>query len=1080
MPEITKAEFTRLLMENPDASNEEILAIAQQGERSAVGKAWDFVKTPLTDAPSRLAKQAGDYLDTRELGDEKELAFGLNKGHLKGFAAGALQGAGDLVSGFTSPLDLALTALGVGGAKAGAKGLLGISKGARQLEAGLQAPLAAEGVYNVGTGIAEGDYAKAGMGAIQGAGAGIGMKVAGTHSFPPAKVREAYMQSKGRENVQAPKVEKLDPEFSKATADAYDAMPHAPEDPAVAAAYKAMGDETSDQFMFLRDQAGVKMEPWTAEGQPYANSAEMMADVQKNNRLFYFPSEGGFGSTAAQGGNPLLQQGKSGIPINDEFRASHDYFGHAVEGNQFGPLGEERAYQAHRTMFPEDAVPALTTETRGQNSWVNSGAHLRDEAGNIPKKGEPGFVPPQNRPFAEQKTGLLPEEFQVAAPKTQADPSSTSRGSAQPASGIEGASSAPAYTPDDAARNIAALHSEHGGSTFNLAKGPLGGTPHYAVSIHKGREVKVPGKNVSPEQMQAFMAKNADLLQDPDNSVGTWFNQEDGNTYIDVSKTVPGLDDALKLARENDQLAIFDLQNFEEIKTPASGLTGAAPVAKPLAGNVAPEFHAVDQSTAPPAQGLKSPEGAEVIPFAGKSKVATEKAKLDAYRADAAEKRQAAGSVAGNLSSTAMAVAAPAAAMAISDDPDSQWDDIAKVVLGVGSVAALGHAGLSPKMVASLQKVFKQAPTESKGFTLVRNHLKKVYENKPEKAYEFLQRFMAKDVPSGGLEGIDLSQRTPLLKGVVKTAKVVDKTTGKTRTEAVLTPNTTKRLDALFEHAKTLGADWTKDGVELAKLIPDDEERRMFTRAFAALSPTTPLELNFLQTAIAYPMLRAGASPQDVLQALKNTPGHGMGNPGAKLGNLKRAAEGENLSGEKVQALDKGVFGKGDDEVPLDIHFLRALGAIEEKPPSKLLYQAINRAISKYAMEKHGLGAFDYMAPIWGAMRQLSRGDAGSGVAQLMKKVGLDQPSMFTGNPLARFKPEDFPGAQLGANNPAAKPAIDPQVLRALMYAGKEQPVKPPTPLRDAKKAGQKSFDFKTEPKHDPQLNLFRSGSFLK
>jgi hypothetical protein len=442
---------------------------------------------------------------------------------------------------------------------------------------------------------------------------------------------------------------------------------------------------------------------------------------------------------------------------------------------------------------------------------------------------------------------------------------------------------------------------------------------------------------------------------------------------------------------------------------------------------------------------------------AGNKALAAEKQRVDAFRAEAAAKR------AGQGATTAMAIAAPAAALGVPDDPDSQWDDVARLVLSAGGAAALGHAGLSAKMAKDLQKVFKQAPTESKGFTLVRNHLKKVFADKPQKAYELLQRFMAKDVPAGTLENIDLSKRKPLLNGVVRAQKVVDKATGKARTEVSLTPETTQRLDALFEHSKTLGADWTKDGAELAKLIPDAEERRMFTRAFAALSPTTPLELNFLQTAIAYPMLRAGSSPQDVLQALQKEAGHGMGNPGAKLPNLKRAAQGEDLKGEKVQALDKGVFGKGSDEVPLDIHFLRALGAIEEKPPSKLLYQAINRAIAKYAKEQHGLGAFDYMAPIWGAMRQLTRGDAGSGVAQLMKKVGLDQPSIFTGNPLARFKPEDFPGVPLGPQHPAAQPAIDPQVLRALMH-GKEAKVKAPTPLKDAKKAGQQELNFKAKP----------------
>jgi hypothetical protein len=669
MPQLTKAELAKLMSEMQGASKEDILAEAARREgfsdlerqvagmdpsdkRSTAKKAWDYARTPLTDAPSRAAKVAGDAIDQRSLGESKLGA------QLKGFAAGALQGAGDLVSSFTSPLDLALTLTGYGAAKAGAKGLMGISKAARAAEAGLQVPLVAEGAYNVAEGVAEGNYGKAAMGAVQGAMGGVGIKAARTHSFPPAKVRDAYMKSKGREVVPSPRVEKLDPEFSKATADAYQAMEHNPNDPRVAAAYQAMADETSDQFAFLRDQAGVKMEPWTTEGQPYANSAEMMEDVVKNNRLFYFPSEAGYGQGAVQAADnfPLLKPGKSGAPVNDEFRAAHDYFGHAVEGNQFGPLGEERAYQAHRTMFPEEAVPALTTETRGQNSWVNFGEHLRRSDGSIPKKGEPGFVAPQDRPFAEQKTGLLPEQFlradvgqssptaAAASPQARAASSAISPNAASPGTGTGAPSTSPtAYTLDEAASNVATLTSQHGGSTFNLQKGSLSGTPHYAVSIYPERGVVVDGP-ASPEAIAQFVQKNADLLQDPQNSIGTWFNKEDGKTYLDVSVTSDNLDDALRLGQEKNQLAIFDLGNFEEIKVPQQGLTGAAPVVSQMAGDVPPEFHAVEAQTAPVATGLKASE--RQIELTGNAKgnkaVALEKERLDKFRNEAAEKRMAA------------------------------------------------------------------------------------------------------------------------------------------------------------------------------------------------------------------------------------------------------------------------------------------------------------------------------------------------------------------------------------------------------------------------------------------------------
>jgi hypothetical protein len=83
-----------------------------------------------------------------------------------------------------------------------------------------------------------------------------------------------------------------------------------------------------------------------------------------------------------------------GLTYNDMLRAIHDLFGHAQGGFDFGPRGEENAYREHRKMFSDKALPALTTETRGQNSWVNYGPY-KD-------------IPAAERPFAEQKCGLLP------------------------------------------------------------------------------------------------------------------------------------------------------------------------------------------------------------------------------------------------------------------------------------------------------------------------------------------------------------------------------------------------------------------------------------------------------------------------------------------------------------------------------------------------------------------------------------------------------------------------------------------------------------------------------------------------
>jgi hypothetical protein len=85
---------------------------------------------------------------------------------------------------------------------------------------------------------------------------------------------------------------------------------------------------------------------------------------------------------------------------NFKFRAVHDYYTHAAHGFEFGPRGEENAWLAHRQMFSPKAIPALTNETRGQNSWVNYGPY-----------GEHNRTNPKDTVFAPQKGYMIPEHY---------------------------------------------------------------------------------------------------------------------------------------------------------------------------------------------------------------------------------------------------------------------------------------------------------------------------------------------------------------------------------------------------------------------------------------------------------------------------------------------------------------------------------------------------------------------------------------------------------------------------------------------------------------------------------------------
>jgi hypothetical protein len=204
--------------------------------------------------------------------------------------------------------------------------------------------------------------------------------------------------------------------LTKEFADWYDDAPHSPAAPEVQKSYKSLTQDVGAQYQQLVDK-GIKFEPWTGTGEPYKNSAEMREDLENNNHLFYFKTEKGFGEGQDVTGHPMLEDSPfkasdgSVMPWNDVFRAVHDAYGHWVYGYEFGPRGEWNATRAHSETLAPEALPALLAETQGQNSFVNAGRHIRRQDGTLPKKGEPDYVPLEERRFADQKAAVPPAEL---------------------------------------------------------------------------------------------------------------------------------------------------------------------------------------------------------------------------------------------------------------------------------------------------------------------------------------------------------------------------------------------------------------------------------------------------------------------------------------------------------------------------------------------------------------------------------------------------------------------------------------------------------------------------------------------
>jgi hypothetical protein len=229
-------------------------------------------------------------------------------------------------------------------------------------------------------------------------------------SRPIAEVQSAsrnYMNEAGIDIPEYIEYPELDQQRAKYIAAAYERMKHDPDNPDVKAAYEALKNETMAQYEALRN-TGIDFK-FLREGQtdPYAKSPAMgYQDVVENKELTVFPTDFGYGSGEFDASdNPLLGfvgrvGDKEDAVANDAFRVVHDMFGHLGAGNpQFRAKGEERAWLEHSRMFSPEARKAMTTETRGQNSWLNSGPFADQNATALGA----------DTVFADQKAGLLPD-----------------------------------------------------------------------------------------------------------------------------------------------------------------------------------------------------------------------------------------------------------------------------------------------------------------------------------------------------------------------------------------------------------------------------------------------------------------------------------------------------------------------------------------------------------------------------------------------------------------------------------------------------------------------------------------------
>ena len=100
-----------------------------------------------------------------------------------------------------------------------------------------------------------------------------------------------------------------------------------------------------------------------------------------------------------------------------------------------------------------------------------------------------------------------------------------------------------------------------GGFSINVNTGAIPGAG-YMVSIPGAEEIR----NIASfnyKDVKSYIARHAEQLANPGAYLGAWMDGSE--VYLDISINVQSLFTALQLARDNKQLAIYDISSGESI-----------------------------------------------------------------------------------------------------------------------------------------------------------------------------------------------------------------------------------------------------------------------------------------------------------------------------------------------------------------------------------------------------------------------------------------------------------------------------------------------------------------------------------
>lgn len=195
------------------------------------------------------------------------------------------------------------------------------------------------------------------------------------YDFEPASFlhegAQRYAKEKGLGEIKLPEpgIGQISSRGRAVAAAYHEAMSNPEEAKGIADSYAHATKHIQDQYAFMtrpEAEGGLGIKHEVVEEDPYASAADMAKDVQDNRRIRTYAT-----ATTAAGGEQAPTNQAFDNSTNDMLRAVHDVFGHAATGRNFSRHGEEAAFQYHRSMFPPEAHAAMTSELRGQNSYLN-------------------------------------------------------------------------------------------------------------------------------------------------------------------------------------------------------------------------------------------------------------------------------------------------------------------------------------------------------------------------------------------------------------------------------------------------------------------------------------------------------------------------------------------------------------------------------------------------------------------------------------------------------------------------------------------------------------------------------------